>query len=54
MQKGSENIKKTRRISKEETKKHLIDTIFNSNMVETQELNEKANKVEKPEDAAPL
>ena len=54
LQKGSENTKKTRRISKEETKKQLIDSIINNNIIETEELNEKADKAEKPEDAAEI
>ena len=52
MQKGSENPKKTRRLNKEEIKKQLIDSIVNNDIIKTQELNEKADKVEKPEDAA--
>ena len=52
MQKGSENPKKTRRLNKEEIKKQLIDSIVNNDIIETQELNEKADKVQKPEDAA--
>ena len=52
MQKGSENTKKTRRLNKEETKKQLIDSIVNNDIIETQELNEKSDIVEKPEGAA--
>ena len=37
---------------KEEIKQKLIDSIINSDVIETEELNEKANKVEKPEDTA--
>ena len=33
-------------------KKHLIDSLVNNDTIETEELNEKADKVEKPEDAA--
>ena len=51
LKKGSENIKSTRRFSKEEIKQQLIDSIFNNDIIETEELNEKADKVEKPEDA---
>ena len=51
---GFENIKKTKRLAKEETKKQLIDSIVNNNTIETDELNEKANKVEKPKDAAEI
>ena len=52
LQKGSENTNKARRLSKEEIKKQLIDSIVNNDIIETKELNEKADKVEKAEDAA--
>ena len=52
MQKGSKNPKKTRRLNKEEIKKQLIDSIVNNDTIETQELNQKADRVEKPKDAA--
>ena len=54
LQKGSKNTKKTRRLSKEETKKQLIDSIINNDAIETEELNEKADKAEKPEDGAEI
>ena len=54
LKKGSENIKSTRRLSKEEIKQQLIDSIFNNDIIETEELNEEAGKVEKPEDAAAI
>ena len=53
-QKGSENTKKTRRLTNEEIKKQLIDSIINNGIIETEELNEKADKVEKPEDTAAI
>ena len=53
-QKGSENTKKTRRLTNEEIKKQLIDSIINNGIIQTEELNEKADKVEKPEDAAAI
>ena len=52
--KGSKNIKKTRRLSKEEIKQQLTDSIFNNDIIEIEELNEEAGKVEKPEDAAAI
>ena len=52
LQKVSENTKKTRRLSKEEIKQQLVDSIFNNNMVETEELNKMTEEVEKSEDAA--
>ena len=53
-QKGSENTKKTRRLTNEEIKKQLIDSIINNGIIETEELNEKADEVEKPADAAAI
>ena len=52
LRKGSENTKKTRRLSKDEIKKKLVDSIFNNNTVETEELNKMAEEVEKPKNAA--
>ena len=54
LQKGSENTKKTRRLRKEEIKKQLIDSIINNDIIETEELNEKADKAEKPVDVAEI
>ena len=51
LRKGSENTKKIRRLSIEEIKKQLIDSIVINDTSETNKLNEKADKVEKPEDA---
>ena len=51
LRKGSENTKKTKRLSKNEIKKQLVDSIFNNNMVEIEELNKMAEEVGKPEDA---
>ena len=54
LQKGSKDSKKTKRLSKEEFKKQLIDSIINNEIFETEELHEKADKAEKPEDAVAL
>ena len=54
VKKGSDNAKKIRRISKEEIKQQLIDYLINSDKIETEELNEKTDKVEKYEDAATI
>ena len=54
LKKGSENTKKTRTLSKEEIKKKLIDSIINNDIIETEELNEKAGKAEKTKDAAAI
>ena len=54
LKKGSENTKKTRRLSKEEIKQHLIDSIINNDIIEAEELNEKSDKSEKLENAAAI
>ena len=51
---GSRNTKKTRRLSKEEIKQQLIASIINNDIIETEELNEKAEKTEKPDGAAAI
>ena len=45
---------KTKCLKKDEIKKHLIESITINNAVETEELNKRADKVEKPEDAADI
>ena len=50
--KGSESVKKTKQLNEEEVKQHLIDSLVNNDTIETEELNERAEKVDKPEDAA--
>ena len=54
LKKASKNTKKIRRRSKEEIKQQLIDSILNNDIIETEELNEKADKVEKPDDATAI
>ena len=49
---GSENVKKTKWLSEEEVKQQLIDSLVNNDTIEREALNEKAEKVGKPEDAA--
>ena len=51
---NAENSNKTKRLNKEEIKKQLIESIRIKNAVETEELNDLADKVEKPEDAADI
>ena len=51
---NSENSKKTKRFNKDEIKKQLIEFITINNTVEIEELNERAEKVEKPEDTADI
>ena len=52
--KGSDNAKKTRWLDKEEIKKQLIESMVNNDIIESDELNKKAEKVEKPEHAAAI
>ena len=47
----SENAKKTNRLTKDEIKKELISSMVNNDVIETAALNEKADRVEKLEDA---
>ena len=47
-----ENSKKTKRLNKDEIKKQLIDSGIINNAIEIGSLNELAEKVERPEDAA--
>ena len=48
---GSNNAAKTRRLSKEEIKKQLVDPVINNEKVETEGLSEQADKVQNSEDA---
>ena len=50
--KGSVNIKKTKRLNEEEVKQQLIDSLPDNHTIETEELNKRAEKMDKPEDAA--
>ena len=52
MKNGSDNTRKIRRFTREEIKQQLIDSFINSDKMETEELNEKADKVEKSKDVA--
>ena len=45
---------KTRRVSDEEIKKQLINSIVNNDIIEKKELNLKVDKLEKPEDEAAI
>ena len=49
--KGSDS-KKTKRLTHEEIKKQLIESIIINDVVETDELNKKAEEVQNPEEAA--
>ena len=52
--KNFETSKKTKRLEKDEIKKQLLDSIGTNNTVEIEELNDRAEKVEKPEDTAEI
>ena len=51
MRKKSETSKKTKHLEKDEIKQHLLDSMATNNAIEIEELNERAERVEKPEDA---
>ena len=51
MWKGAD-VRKTKGLTHEEVKKQLIESIVMNDVVETHELNKKAEEVQKPEDAA--
>ena len=51
---NSENSKKTKPLNEDEIKKQLIECITINNAFETEELNEQAERVEKPKDAADI
>ena len=48
---NSENSKKTKRLNKDEIKKQLIESITINNVAEMKDLNELAEKVQKPKEA---
>ena len=52
--KGSENAKKIKRFGKEDIKQQLINFRINNDIIETEKLNEKADKRDKSEDAATI
>ena len=49
---NSETKKKTKRLEKDEIKKQLLESLTINSAVEIEELNNRADKVEKPEDGA--
>ena len=53
MWKGSD-VKKTKRLTQDEVKKELMESMINNEVMETDELNKQAEVVQKPEDAADL
>ena len=53
MWKGSD-VKKAKRLTQDEVKKELIESMVNNEVAETDELNKQVEEVQKPEDAADL
>ena len=53
MWKGSD-VKKAKRLTQDEVKKELIESMVNNEFAETDELNKQVEEVQKPEDAADL
>ena len=51
MWKGAE-VKKTKKLTHDEIKKQLTESIFKNEVVETDELNKQAEEVQDPEEAA--
>ena len=52
--KGTADSKKTNRLSQEEIKKQLLESIIINEAVESEELNREAEEVQEPEEAAML
>ena len=52
MWKGAEDSKKTKRLSKEEIKKQLLESIIISEVVESEELNKMAEEIQESEEVA--
>ena len=50
--KGPADSKNTKRLSQEEIKRHLLESIIINEAVESEELNKEAGKVQDPEEAA--
>ena len=46
-----ENVKKTKRLNEEKVKQQLTDSLVNNDTIETEGLNERVQKLDKPEDA---
>ena len=51
MWKNSETSKNSKRLEKNKIKRQLLDSMATNNAVEIKELNDRTDKVEKPEDA---
>ena len=51
MWKSAEDSKKTKRLSKEEIKKQLLESIIIDEVVESEELSKEAQEIQEPEEA---
>ena len=52
MWKGAADSKKTKRLSKHEIKKQLLESIIINEVVESEEFNKEAEEIQQPEEAA--
>ena len=52
MWKGAADSKKTKRLSKEEMKKQLLESTIANEVAESKELNKEAEEIQEPEEAA--
>ena len=50
----SAEVKKTKRLTHDEIKKQLVESMVVNDVIESDELNKQAEEVQKPEDAADL
>ena len=50
--KGAADSKKTKRLSKNDTKKQLLESVIIEKVVESEELNKEAEEIQQPEEAA--
>ena len=54
MWKGAADSKKTKRLSKNEIKKQLLNSIIINEVVESEELNKEVEEIQEPEEAAKI
>ena len=54
MWKGAADSRKTKRLSKNEIKKQLLNSIIINEVVESEELNKEVEEIQEPEEAAKI
>ena len=54
MWKGAADSKKTKRLSKNEIKKQLLNSVIINEVVESEELNKEVEEIQEPEEAAKI